>query len=106
MARQHNICQFVSFYKILLTLAVKDNQRRTIYTKQLQINMQQQTTGKPYLLKEKQCIQQITRPRTEWVKTQDGNQHFLYQLLKITFAPLPPPSILTYLPRQIPHPVR
>jgi len=25
--------------------------------------MQRQTTGMPYLLKDKQCIQQITRPR-------------------------------------------
>jgi len=27
--------------------------------------MQRQTTGMPYLLEDKQCIQQITRPRWE-----------------------------------------
>jgi len=29
----------------------------------MNIHMQQQTTGMPHLLKDKQCIQQITRPR-------------------------------------------
>jgi len=29
----------------------------------MNIHMQRQTTGMPYLLKDKQCIQQITRPR-------------------------------------------
>jgi len=44
----------------------------------------------PYLLKDKQCIQQITRP-IEWVKkTQARVQHLLYQLFIITLAPLPP----------------
>jgi len=41
--------------------------------------MQRQTTGMPYLLKDKQCIQQITRPRMG-KKTQAGVQHLLYQL--------------------------
>jgi len=29
----------------------------------MNIHMQRQTTGMPYLLKDKQCIQQNTRPR-------------------------------------------
>jgi len=58
--------------------------------------MQRQTTGMPYLLKNKQCIQQITRPRMG-KKTQAGVQHLLYQLFIITLAPLPSTS-------QIPHP--
>jgi len=29
----------------------------------MNIHMQRQTTGMPYLLKDKQCIQQITRPK-------------------------------------------
>jgi len=60
--------------------------------------MQRQTTGMPYLHKDKQCIQQITRPRIG-NKTQAGVQHLLYQLFIIALAPLPPTS-------QIPHPVR
>jgi len=47
--------------------------------------MQQQTTGMPYLLKDKQSIQQITRPRMG-TKTQAGVQHLLYQLFIITLA--------------------
>jgi len=42
--------------------------------------MQRQTTGMPYLLKDKQCIQQITRPRT-----QAGVQHLPNQLQNFTF---------------------
>jgi len=42
--------------------------------------MQRLTTGMPYLLKDKQYIQQITRPRMG-KKTQAGVQHLLYQLL-------------------------
>jgi len=64
----------------------------------MNIHMQRQTTGMPYLLKDKQCIQQITRP-IMGKKTQAGVQHLLYQLFVITLAPLPPT-------RQIPHPVR
>jgi len=37
----------------------------------------------PYLLKDKQRIQQITRPRIG-KKTQAGVQHLLYQLFIIT----------------------
>jgi len=37
----------------------------------MNIHMQRQTTGMPYLLKDKQCIQQITRPRMG-KKTQAG----------------------------------
>jgi len=48
--------------------------------------MQRQTTGMPYLLKDKQCIQQITQPRMG-KKTQAGVQHLLYQLFIITLAP-------------------
>jgi len=59
--------------------------------------MQRQTTGMPYLLNDKQCIQQIVRPRMG-KKTQAGMQHLFYQLFIITLAPLPPTS-------QIPHPV-
>jgi len=47
----------------------------------MNIHMQRQTTGMPYLLKYKQCIQQITRPRMG-KKTQAGVQHLLYQLLR------------------------
>jgi len=64
----------------------------------MNIHMQRQTIGMPYLLKDKQCIQQIARPRIG-KKTQAGVQHLLYQLIIITLAPLPPTS-------QIPHPVR
>jgi len=61
----------------------------------MNIHMQQQTTG---MLTDKQCIQQITRPRMA-KKTQAGMQHLLYQLFIIKSAPLPPTS-------QMPHPVR
>jgi len=60
--------------------------------------MQPQTTGMPYLLKDKQGIQQITRPRMGKT-TQASVQHLLYQLFIITLAPLPPTS-------HILHPVR
>jgi len=49
----------------------------------------------PYLLKDKQCTQQITRPRMG-KEMQAGVQHLLYQLFIFTLAPLPPTS-------QIPH---
>jgi len=49
----------------------------------------QRQTGMPYLLKDKQCIQQITRPRMG-KKMQAGVQHVLYQLFIITLEPLPP----------------
>jgi len=45
----------------------------------MKIHMQRQTTAMPYLLKDKQCIQQITRPRMG-KKMQAGVQHLLYQL--------------------------
>jgi len=64
----------------------------------MNIHIQPQTTGMPYLLKDKQCIQQMTRPRMG-KKTQAGVQHLFYQLFIIMLAPLPPKS-------QIPHPVR
>jgi len=64
----------------------------------MNMHMQRQTTGMLYMLKDKQCIQQITRPRMG-KKTQAGEQHLLYQLFIITLAPLPPTS-------QILHPVR
>jgi len=44
-------------------LVVEDNQRGQIYIKQIQMNMHQQTTGMPYLLEERQSIQQIIRAR-------------------------------------------
>jgi len=57
----------------------------------MNIHIQRQITGMPYLLKDKQCIQQIARPRM-CKKTQAGVQHVLYQLFIITLAPLPPTS--------------
>jgi len=52
--------------------------------------MQRQTTGKPYLLKDKQCIQQI-KQRVSVKKTH------LYQLLIITLVPLPSHTPCTIL---------
>jgi len=37
--------------------------KQTVACDTMNIQMQRQTTGMPYLLKDKQCIQQITRPR-------------------------------------------
>jgi len=48
----------------------------------MNIHMQRQTTGMPYLLKDKKCVQQITRPRMG-KKTQAGVQHLLYQSFSI-----------------------
>jgi len=68
-ARQHKIGQFVSIYQGgLLAQAFENNQRGaykniTVAGDTMNIHMQRQTTGMPYLLKEKQCIQQITWPR-------------------------------------------
>jgi len=74
-------------------------QNHTVACDIMNIHMQRQTTaGMPYLLTDKQCIQQITRPRMG-TKTQSGVQHLLCQMFIITLAPLPPTS-------QIPHPVR
>jgi len=51
--------------------------------------MQQKTTGIPYLCIDKQCLQQITRPRM-------GNKRKMayntYLLPIIKLAPLPPPN--------------
>jgi len=86
----------------ILAQAFEDSQRGSYKNVQLHaiqwIHMQRQTTGMPYLLKDKQCIQQITRTRMG-KKTQAGVQHLLYQFFIITLAPLPPTS-------QIPYPVR
>jgi len=57
----------------------------------MNIHMQRQTTGMPYLLTDEQCIQQITQPRMG-KKTQAGVQHLLYKLFIITLAHLPPTS--------------
>jgi len=74
-------------------------QKHTVACDTMNIHMQRQTTGMPYLLKDKQLsLQQNTRPRMG-KKTQAGVQHLLYQLFIITLAPLSPTS-------QIPHPVR
>jgi len=67
-ARQHKIGQFVPIYQgWLLAQAFEDSQRETykniVACDTMNILTQRQTTGMPYLLKEKQCIQQITRPR-------------------------------------------
>jgi len=48
----------------LLQLMKANNEQRHITVK-MQIIMQRQTTGMPYKLKNKQCIQQITRPRMD-----------------------------------------
>jgi len=52
----------------LLALAFEDSQRGTykniqLHATQWTLHMQRQTTGMPYLLKDKQYIQQITRSR-------------------------------------------
>jgi len=40
---------------------MRNIQKRTVACNTMNIHMQGQTTGMPYLLTEKQCIQQITR---------------------------------------------
>jgi len=42
---------------------MRNIQKHTVAFDTMSIHMQQQITGMPYLLKDKQCIQQITRPR-------------------------------------------
>jgi len=61
-------------------------QKHTVACDTMNIHMQRQTTGMPNLLKDKQCIQQITRPRMG-KKAQVRVQHLLYQLFIITLAP-------------------
>jgi len=70
-ACQHKIGQSMPFCKVL-ALAVEDSQPGTLYKKTvtIQINMQWQTTGMPYLLKDKQCIQDMG-------KKQAGVQHLV-----------------------------
>jgi len=50
---------------------MRNIQKHTVACDTMNIHMQRQTTGMPYLLKDKQCIQQITRPRMG-KKTQAG----------------------------------
>jgi len=63
MARQHKLGQFVPFYqKEVLVVAVEDSKRRiilyiTVTRDTMNTNKQRQTTD---MLKDKQCIQQIT----------------------------------------------
>jgi len=45
-----------------MVLADEDSLRAILHI-QLQINMQRQAIGLPYLLKDKQSIQQVTQPR-------------------------------------------
>jgi len=63
----------------------------------MNIHMQRQTTGMPYLLKDKQCMQQITRPRMG-KKTQAGVQHLLYNNYVSAFTTnkpdLPPCTVI------------
>jgi len=69
-ARQHKIDQFVPIYQGgLLAQAFEDSQLRianeehTKHIDTMNIHMQRQTIGMPYMLKDKQCIPQITRPK-------------------------------------------
>jgi len=81
---QHKIGQFGPIYQgELLAQAFEDSQRGTYKNIQLHklcdtinIHMQRQTTGIPYLLKDKQCIslQQITRPRMGKIKVNSGDE--------------------------------
>jgi len=42
---------------------MRNIQKHTVACDTMNIHMQRQTTGMPYLLTDKHCIQQITRPR-------------------------------------------
>jgi len=61
----------------------------------MNIHMQRQTTGMPYLLKDKQCIQQITRPRMG-KKTQALSIFHNYVSAFTTNKPYPTPCTVIY----------
>jgi len=46
-------------------IANEEHTKHTVACVTMNIHIQQQRTGMPYLLKDKQCIQQITRPRVQ-----------------------------------------
>jgi len=103
-AHQTKIGQFVpnylgDYWLRRLRIANEEHTKTlTVACVTMNIHMQRQTTGMPYLLKDKQCIKQITRPRIG-KKTQAGVQHLLYQFFIIMLALLPPTSQIPYLVR-------
>jgi len=93
-ARQHKIGQFVPIYQGGLLAQAFETYSYMRYNEHTHATTNNRYAL--YLLKDKQCLQQITRPRMG-KKTQAGVEHLLYQLFIITLAPLPPTI------SQIPH---
>jgi len=56
----------------------------------MNIHMQRQTTGMPYLLKDKQCIQQITQPKMDKKRKRacSFSQVFYVEMFKYLFVSL------------------
>jgi len=66
----------------------------------MNIHMQRQTAGMPYLLKDKQCIQQITRPRMGKKRKPAGNTYSIVHNYVIAFKtnkPDPTPCTVIHL---------
>jgi len=63
--RYVNLCQSTrgDYWLRRLRIATRNIQKHTVACDTMNTHMQRQTTGMPYLLKDKKCIQQITRPR-------------------------------------------